>query len=185
MRALRRFERHRRANLLARNGVHRYIIVLDHLKPLFNIGKIFRSADTFGAHEVHLIGIDTFDPAPAMGSFKWVPARFHQSFNACYQDLAQRGYTLFTLEPENGSPLPETRLPHKSAFILGHEEFGHSFDPGDYNDIRSLRIPNLGRAQSLNVSVAASIVMYEYLRQHDDSFGSGNNKDTLEIMEAR
>lgn len=176
MRALRRFERHRRANLLATSGPHQYIIVLDRLKPLFNIGKIFRSADAFGAHEVHLIGIDTFDPGPAMGSFKWVPARFHDNFEACYQNLDDRGYALFTLEAEAGRPLSGTHMPKKSAFILGHEEFGLSFSPADYPGIRSLRIPNLGKVQSLNVSVAASIVMYEYLRQHDESFCTASNK---------
>lgn len=164
--ALRRFERHRRKNLLATPGDLPFVIVLDRLKPAFNIGKIFRSSEAFGAHEVHLIGIDFFDPAPAMGSFKWVPARFHESFETCYQDLKARHYALFTLEPERGKPLPTTTLPRRSAFIFGHEEFGLSFDPRDFDGICPLRIPQLGKVQSLNVSVAASLVMYEYFRQH-------------------
>ena len=57
-------------------------------------------------------------------------------------------------------------LPEKSAFIFGHEEFGISFNKHDYKDIGALQIPQCGRSQSLNVSVAASIVMYEYIRQH-------------------
>jgi tRNA G18 (ribose-2'-O)-methylase SpoU len=165
--ALRRFEKHRRKNLLATPGDFPYIIVLDRLKPLYNIGKIFRSAEAFGAHEVHLIGIDFFDPAPAMGSFKWVPARFHETFDTCYQDLTARGYEIFTLEPTNGKPLTTSTLPKKSAFIFGHEEFGISFDPRDFEGISSLRIPQRGKLQSLNVSVAASLVMYEYFRQHE------------------
>ena len=52
--ATRRFIKQKRLDLLAPPGRHKFIVVLDRLKPLFNIGKIFRSADAFGAAEVHL-----------------------------------------------------------------------------------------------------------------------------------
>ena len=68
--AIRRFRKQKRINMMASPGRHEFIIVLDHLKPAFNIGKIFRSADAFGAAEVHLIATIFFDPAPAKGSFK-------------------------------------------------------------------------------------------------------------------
>jgi len=166
MAARQRFRRQKNSNLLAPPGPHDFVIILDGLKPAFNIGKIFRSADAFGAREIHLIGIDFFDPAPAMGSFKWVPARFHERFETCHQDLCERGYTLFTLDPIKGTPLPGSDLPRRSAFILGHEEHGISADITAYSDIQPLSIPQFGKVQSLNVSIAASIVMWEYLRQH-------------------
>jgi len=166
MAARQRFRRQKNANLLARPGAHDFVLILDGLKPAFNIGKIFRSADAFGAREVHLVGIEFFDPAPAMGSFKWVPARFHDRFETCHEELAERHYTLFTLDPVNGIPLTEATLPKHSAFILGHEEYGVSADIAVCSDIRSLTIPQFGKVQSLNVSIAASIVMWEYLRQH-------------------
>ncbi|MDJ0884909.1 MAG: TrmH family RNA methyltransferase [Desulfobacterales bacterium] len=164
--ARKRFRRQRNANRLAAPGAHRFIIVLDSLKPAFNVGKIFRSADAFGAREVHLVGIDFFDPAPSMGSFKWVPARFHEHFASVYRDLASRDYTLFALQPEKGPPLNAHPLPRRSAFIFGHEEYGLSFDPADYPDIQPLTIPQFGQVQSLNVSNAAAVVMWEFLRQH-------------------
>jgi len=164
--AQQRFRRQKNANLLAQPGPHDFVIILDGLKPAFNIGKIFRSADAFGAREVHLVGIDFFDPAPAMGSFKWVPARFHDRFETCHQDLSARGYTLYTLDPVRGAPLAQTALPRQSAFIFGHEERGVSADISACAEIESLRIPQYGQVQSLNVSIAASIVMWEYLRQH-------------------
>jgi tRNA G18 (ribose-2'-O)-methylase SpoU len=161
-----RYEKQRRRNLLAEPGPHPFIIVLDHLKASFNVAKIFRSAQAFGAHEVHLINIGPFDPAPAKGAFKAVPARFHDSFDSCYSELLGRGYTLYTLEPGSCEPLPGARLAEKSAFVLGHEERGLSFEREDYPELRSLTIPQFGPVQSLNVSVAASIVMYEYVRLH-------------------
>lgn len=165
MLSLKRYEKHRRRNLLAEPGAHPFIVVLDHLKAGFNVPKIFRSAEAFGGYEVHLIGIGPFDPAPAKGAFKNVPARFHDDFDACYRELHDRGYTLFTLEPGCGAALAETPFPSKSAFIFGHEERGISFDRNDYPAIRCLQIPQFGRVESLNVSVAASIVMYEYVRR--------------------
>ena len=171
---LKRFQRHKRKNLLATAGIYPYVIVLDNLKPTFNIGKIFRSAEAFGARELHLIGTDFFDPSPAMGAFKWVPARFHETFDTCYQELAKRAYRMFVLEPGDGLPLIDIRLPEKSAFIFGHEEHGISFDKNDYKEIEVLQIPQYGKSQSLNVSVAASIVMYEYIRQNAGAL-SGND----------
>ncbi len=160
-----RFERQLRRNRLAEGGVHELAIVLDHLKPDFNIGKIFRSADAFGAREIYLVGIPFFDPGPGMGSFKWVPARFEADFPTCYPHLVEQGYELFALQPEGGTAIGEVIFPRRSAFIFGHEEYGLSFDPAEFPAVRPLTIPQFGRVQSLNVSVAASIVMYEYVRQ--------------------
>jgi tRNA G18 (ribose-2'-O)-methylase SpoU len=162
-----RFRRQRNKNYLAQPGIHDCIIVLDHLKPTYNIGKIFRSAEAFGCREIHLVGIDFFDPGPGMGAFKWVPAVFHSEFFTCYTQLITRGYIPYILEPGQGMPVMETALPKKSAFIFGHEEFGISFEPDLYPEINRLTIPQYGKSQSLNVSVAASIILYEYVRQQE------------------
>jgi len=160
-----RYEKQRRLNLLATPGVHKFIVVLDNLKAGFNIPKILRSAEVFGASEIQLINIGPFDPAAAKGAFKNVPARFFVEFSECHANLLERGYTVFALEAGTENQLQSAALPTKSAFIFGHEEFGLSFDPDDYPDIQGLSIPQFGKIESLNVSIAASIVMYEYVRQ--------------------
>ena len=165
--AIKRFKKQRQRNVLAKPGNHEFIVVLDHLKPRYNIGKIFRSADAFGAHEVHLVGIDFFDPAPAMGSFKWVPAKFFDDIDVCFQQLLNRGYHLFLLDPDTNADLTRTSFPSRSAFVFGHEEYGFSFDPGTYANLTKISIPQYGKVQSLNVSVAASLTMYEYVRQQN------------------
>ncbi len=164
-----RFRKQKNRNLLAKPGIHEMVIVLDNLKPNYNVPKIFRSAEVFGAKKVHLVGIDFFDPAPGMGSFKNVPALFHDDFDSCYREVKKSGHTLVVLEPDRGESLFTCELPLKSAFVLGHEEFGISFNPDDYPDVKQVFIPQFGKVQSLNVSIAASIVMYEYVKQHADS----------------
>jgi tRNA G18 (ribose-2'-O)-methylase SpoU len=166
-----RYNKERRRNLLARPGRHAFVLVLDQLKPGFNVGKIFRSAEAFGAAAVHLVKVGPFDPSPAKGSFRKVPALFHESFADCYAALSGQAYSFFLLEPNGTSLLGAEKLPHKSAFILGHEEFGCSFEPRDYPELQSLTIPQFGSVQSLNVSIAASVVMYEYVRQRGTSDG--------------
>ncbi len=163
---LRSYEKHRRRNLLARPGIHEFVLVLDHLKASFNVPKIFRSAEAFGAREIHLIDIGPFDPAPAKGAFKKVPARFLDQFTQSHDRLLAEGYRIFALTTTGPSrPLYEVALPDRSAFVFGHEELGLSFDVQSFPDVEALHIPQFGEVESLNVSVAASIVMYEYIRQ--------------------
>ena len=164
--ALARYRKQRQRNLLAKPGVHEFIIVLDHMKAGFNVAKIIRSAEAFGAKEVHLVNIGPFDPSPGKGAFKKVPARFFDTFDESYQDLKQRGYRILSLDAGCDSSLLGTGLPVKCAFVLGHEEWGHSFEAADYAEIECLSIPQFGRVESLNVAIAASVVMYEYVRQH-------------------
>ena len=168
LRIERRYEMHRRRNLAqARAGKLKFIIVLDNLKISFNMGKIFRSADAFGAREVHLVGNHFFDPGPSRGSFKKVPVKYFADFQQSYDYLQERDYTMFTMEPEGSTFLHHAILPEKSAFIMGNEEFGISFTRDDFPGVDSLAIAQHGMVESLNVSVAASVVMYEYFRQHE------------------
>lgn len=162
---LTRYRKERQKNVLARPGAHAFVVVLDQLKAGFNVPKIFRSAEAFGAAAVHLINIGPFDPAPAKGSFRKVPAVFHEDFASCYRQLNEQGYRFFQLSTEADNVLSQTDLPVKSAFIFGHEEFGFSFDRDSYRDVESLTIPQYGSVRCLNVSAAATIAMYEYVRQ--------------------
>lgn len=156
----------RRNKVVATPGIHSCTVILDGLKPDFNIGKIFRVADAFSVREIHLVNIDYFDPDPAKGSVRWVPFFHHESFDDCYREVTTRGYSCITFEPGQQLVLGKSKLPEKVALIFGHEEFGLSFKQETYPDIVSLSIPQWGHVQSLNVSIAASIALYEYIRQH-------------------
>jgi len=165
---LARYRKERQRNVLAQPGEHPFLLVLDNLKPGFNVAKIFRSAEAFGAAGVWLVNIGPFDPAPAKGSFRKVPARYFDSFSDCRLALLQSDYQPFVLDPQADLLLTQTPLPVKTAFILGHEELGCSFDIADYPEMTRLKIPQFGSVQSLNVSIAASITMYEFARQHTE-----------------
>jgi tRNA G18 (ribose-2'-O)-methylase SpoU len=163
--ALWRYERHRRRNLLAAHGPNPVALVLDRLKPDFNVPKIFRSAEAFGAHSLHLIDIGPFDPAPAKGGFKHVPARWWPRFAPCREALEADGFCLVALTPEAPELLHEIVLPERVAFVLGHELGGLSEETRQSAGLRMARLPQYGPLDSLNVAVAASIALYEFVRQ--------------------
>lgn len=154
----------------AQPGCHDFVIVLDNLKPNFNLGKIFRSAYGFGARAVHVVGTRWFDPGPAKGALKYVPAKFFDSIEESFTELAREGYKIFVFDLGGTEELDRMELPRKSAFVLGNEGLGITFDCAG-KDVTIVSIPQFGRLESLNVSVAASIAMYEYVRQHRGKAG--------------
>lgn len=167
-----RYRKEVQRNALARPGVHDFIVVLDRLKASFNVPKILRCAEVFGAAEVQLVDIGVFDPAPAKGALRKVPARFPDDFATCHTDLSSRGYTLYLLVPDGELSLGHIVFNTKSAFIFGHEEFGPSFSTADFPDVKTVSIPQFGVTESLNVSNAAAIVMFEYVRQRGQQSGA-------------
>lgn len=162
------FERQRLLNkIMAKPGPFPFVIVLDHLKVDFNIGKIIRSAEAFGAHAVDVVGTSFFDPLPAKGCMKRVPWNMKKTFQDSYEKWDSEGYTFYAFDSEAPQAIHEVNFPDKSAFILGHEGFGFTFKRELYPKIKFIKIPQFGLVESLNVSVAASIVMYEFARSRN------------------
>ncbi|PLX81467.1 MAG: TrmH family RNA methyltransferase [Desulfuromonas sp.] len=161
-----RYRKDLQRNLLARPGANRFVVVLDHLKPGFNVGKIFRTAEVFGACEIHLVGIGPFDPGPAKGALRKVPLRQFEKLEESMADLRHRGYRLYLLDAAAKSLLGSEPFPELTAFIFGHEEFGSSLEMARFPHVTPVAIRQFGQTESLNVSSAAAIAMYEYLRQH-------------------
>lgn len=162
---LQRYAHQRVRNRLAKPGRYPLAIVLNELKAGYNVAKIFRSALAMGTSAVHLVNVGPFDPAPAKGAFRKVPAYFHDGFDAARTAIGTSSHQWFAFSPDAEILLPEVTLPARSVFVFGHEERGLGFEAADHPDITWLRIPLAGPMESLNVSIAASIAMYEYVRQ--------------------
>lgn len=149
----------------APHGPHDMVLILDGLKSTFNVGKIFRSAQVFGVREICLVNLPFFDPYPAKGAFKQTRSRSFADFASCHASLKAEGYEFYAMAASGEQILGEATLPAKTAFIVGHEEFGLSIKIGDYPDIKTLKIRQWGWVESLNVSVAASLALFEYCRK--------------------
>jgi tRNA G18 (ribose-2'-O)-methylase SpoU len=143
------------------------VLVLDHLKAGFNVGKIIRTANALGVREVHLIGIPAFDPGPAKGALRHTKTRAFKTFAESHARLKSEGYALYALELLGQQALGKIEFPEKTAFVMGHEEYGLSFAPEEFPDVGYVHIPQFGRVDSLNVSIAAALASFEYLRQQE------------------
>jgi tRNA (guanosine-2'-O-)-methyltransferase len=166
IRSPRRLERIRA--VLARRQPH-VTVVLENIHDPHNVSAILRSCDAVGVFQAELLY--TVEPFPKIGkkssssANKWVERRKHTSAAECAATLRGEGFALLATRLSPGArPLYEFDLTKKTAFILGNEHRGVSDEIVSEADAL-LQIPMMGMIESLNVSVAAAVCLYEALRQ--------------------
>lgn len=148
------------------------IIVLDNIRSLHNVGSVFRTADAFRLQGVWLCGITACPPAAeihktALGAEDCVSWEYFEDTLDAVERLQREGYEVLAVEQVEGSlKLNTFRIdPAKRyALILGNEVKGVRQDVVDAADA-ALEIPQYGTKHSMNVSVTAGIVMWEFERQ--------------------
>ncbi len=154
-----------------------YAICLLNTTGSLNVGVALRSAVLFGAEKFYIVGKRRYDKRSTVGAQNYIHV---ERMDALRDDgtlesekildrLVNDGYSPIMIETD-GSDM-ETTLDHinweaKPCFILGEEKAGIPEDMLSY-DWPKLTIPTYGVLRSLNVSVAASIVMYEVSKYHD------------------
>lgn len=150
-------------------------IVLDHVRSLNNVGSVFRTADAFRLESVYLCGITATPPHPeihktALGAEDTVDWHYYENTVDAVNTLKEQGYILCAIEQTEGSVLlNELKLDadKKYVLILGHEVKGVQQEIVDQCDF-CVEIPQYGTKHSLNVSVAAGIVIWDFFKQLSD-----------------
>ena len=143
------------------------VVVLDHVRSLYNVGSVFRSSDAFRIESVLLCGITAQPPHPeihktALGAEESVNWKYFERTEDAVSWLKEQGYEVFAIEQCEGSTMLQnfTRQPdRKYAIVLGNEVKGVQQQVVDMCD-DCLEIPQFGTKHSLNVSVAAGIVLW-------------------------
>lgn len=147
-------------------------VVFENIHDPHNVSAIFRTCDAVGVPNVSLVY--TEEKFPKIGkkssasAFKWVGKEKFKSVKGCYDELHGRGFKVYASAIAEGAKnLYELDLTGKVAIVLGNEHRGVSEEAAELADEKFL-IPMHGMVQSLNVSVAAAVVLYEALRQRRD-----------------
>ncbi|NQY79956.1 MAG: RNA methyltransferase [Candidatus Caenarcaniphilales bacterium] len=154
------------------------IVVLEDIYDPHNAIAVFRSCDAFAVQEIYLVfdKQQAFDPkemgkATSTSANKWVDFKIFDSIENAYADLSKRDYkTYATVLSDDTLSLYETNLleTEKVAFVLGNEKRGLSEKAIEGAD-NKIMIPMQGMIQSLNLSVTASICLFELNRQRKSS----------------
>ena len=163
------------------------VVVLDDVRSLYNVGSVFRTCDAFRVESIYLCGITATPPSTeihktALGAEDSVDWKYFSSAEDAVAELKAEGYTVYAVEQAEGSIMlsGERRVergeksPSNSplggraslgmgavAVVLGNEVKGVHQSVIDLCD-GCLEIPQYGTKHSLNVSVAAGIVVWEF-----------------------
>ena len=149
------------------------IIVLDNVRSIYNVGSIFRTADAFRIECICLCGI-TSTPVnslieihkTALGAEDTVEWSYYKDTANAVNELKNNGYSIIAVEQvKDSKKLNDLKIEYgKYALIFGNEVKGVSQEVVDMCDY-SIEIPQFGTKHSLNVSVSAGMVMWEFIRQ--------------------
>ncbi len=153
------------------------IVILDNIRSLYNVGSIFRTADAAGVEKIYLCGI-TPEPIDRFGRIRPQLAKVSLgaektvSWEKCpssarlISKLKKEGYKIYAVEQSKNSipyytPRPKPSALERSVFIFGNEVKGISESVLAKTD-KILEIPMHGKKESLNVSVAAGIILFHF-----------------------
>lgn len=148
------------------------VVVLDNVRSALNVGSIFRTADAFALEQVVLCGITAQPPhreilKTALGSTDSVNWQYFPDTLEAIQWLHQNGYTVLAVEQTSDKIWLQDFSPasgSKYAFVMGNEVEGVDDQALKHCD-GVVEIPQFGTKHSLNVAVAAGIVLWEAQRK--------------------
>jgi len=144
------------------------LLALDGVGNPHNLGAIARTCAHFGVGGILMKDADLLANGAAArtaeGGVEFVEGLSCDSLPLALKLCKDAGYTLVTTSSHNGQSLYTTNLPAKVVIVFGEEMFGVSASVSKAADI-ALQIPGTGHVESLNVSVAASLIIGEWYRQ--------------------
>ncbi|MDX9923698.1 MAG: TrmH family RNA methyltransferase [Ignavibacteriaceae bacterium] len=148
-------------------------IVLENIHDPHNVSAIFRSCDATGVPKISLIYTNEVFPkisrTSSASAKKWVYSERFETVKGCFEDLKSQGFSVLASSLKNDSKnLYSLNLTKKVALVFGNEHRGISEEVEEQAD-GLFYIPMNGMIQSLNVSVATAVTLYEALRQRTEA----------------
>jgi tRNA (guanosine-2'-O-)-methyltransferase len=159
-------ERLERLRTVLENRVTNVTVVLENLHKDYNMSAVLRTCEFFGIQEVHVIpqqGEGKVFRSVTQGCHRWLTIHRHNDINSCFHFLRQRDFIILAgALGKNSRPLDKVDWSGKVALVFSNELNGAGKEVLDQVD-GSFLIPMEGFSQSLNVSVAAGIVIHHAL----------------------
>ncbi len=149
------------------------VIILDNVRSLHNVGSVFRTCDSFLVEKIFLCGITPTPPhrdiqKTALGATETVNWEANDNIEDCLQKLKAEEYMICAVEQVHDSePLNQLNINkgEKYALVFGNEVEGVSEQALKHCN-KFIEIPQLGTKHSLNISVSAGIVIWEFAKKY-------------------
>jgi tRNA (guanosine-2'-O-)-methyltransferase len=148
-------------------------LVLENISDMHNTGAVLRTCDAVGVGELVILNTDeelhfknyTLGKRTTSGARKWVEVKFYTCRDTCFQYLRSRYKHIFATHLNHTSKsIYETDFSGSCAIVFGNEKDGISLETLKQTT-GNILIPMIGMVQSLNISVACAITLYEVYRQ--------------------
>ena len=146
------------------------VVVLDHVRSLYNVGSVFRTADAMRLAGICLCGITATPPnveihKTALGAEETVEWKYFEKTEDAIDWLRKEGYTIMAVEQCEGSTMLNNFIPDRNkkyAVVMGNEVKGVQQTVVDMCD-GCLEIPQFGTKHSMNVSVTAGMIIWDFM----------------------
>jgi len=153
----------------ADRGENALLVICDELTDPHNLGAIIRSAECAGAHGVIIpkrrsVGLTATVAKASAGAVEYMKVARVTNINSAMEELKEKGVWIFGTAAEGSIPMYDADLTGPTAIVIGSEGDGISRLVQKNCDV-TVHIPMKGRISSLNASAAASILLYEAVRQ--------------------
>ena len=153
----------------AARGENALIVICDELSDPHNLGAIMRTAECAGAHGVIIpkrrsVGLTATVAKASAGAMEYMKVARVTNINNAINELKEKGVWIFGTAAEGSVPMYRADLTGPAAIVIGNEGDGLSQLVRKNCDVM-VHIPMKGRITSLNASNAASILLYEAVRQ--------------------
>ncbi len=163
-------QRFQKLNTVLQKRQFNLTVVLENVFDPHNISAVMRTCDAVGVQEIYVLNTkiqrhDKFGAKSSSSAQKWISIQQYENAEICFKALRNKGYKIFTTHlTEDSVSLYQMDLTQNVALVFGNEHSGVS------KEIRALAdgnflIPQYGIIQSLNISVACAVSLYEAQRQ--------------------
>lgn len=145
------------------------VVVLDGVEDPHNLGAIIRTAHAAGAGAVIIperraAGVTDVVAKAAAGALEYLPITRVTNINRALEELKEKGYWIYGLDERGTETYDQAEYASPTALVLGGEGKGLHEQVRKHCDML-IRIPMAGKISSLNVSVAAGVVLFEWKRR--------------------
>ncbi|CAK9886924.1 MAG: tRNA (guanosine(18)-2'-O)-methyltransferase [Candidatus Erwinia impunctatus] len=165
-------QRHARILEMLAARQHDLTVCLEQVHKPHNVSAIIRTADAVGVHEVHAVWpVNRMRTMVSMaaGSNSWVEVKTHPTMTDASQELKKQGMQILATHlSEHAVDFRDIDYTRPTCILLGQEKTGITDEALQLAD-QQIIIPMLGMVQSLNVSVACALILYEAQRQRQNA----------------